>query len=139
MRDQGGGVMDRTGVSFSYHEVAGDVNLAGAALQHGYQTRWHAFLTSWKLGLILTVGCVAGTAFILGSHPFASASVSERVSEKIGEPATCTGVGAARVGDVQQTLYRCTVGLNVLGSSKCFAISGSEIKQFSSGTRRLGC
>jgi hypothetical protein len=31
------------------------------------------------------------------------------------------------------------VGLNVLGSSKCFAISGSEIKQFSSGTRRLGC
>ena len=126
-------------MSSSYHEVAAGVNLARGPVERRYETRWHAFLTSWKLGLILVVGCFAGLIFILGSHPFASASVSERVSEKVGEPATCTGVGAARVGDVQQTLYRCTVGLHARGSSRCFAISGSEIKQFSSGTRRLGC
>ncbi len=126
-------------MSSSYHEVAGGVELARAPLGRRYETRWHAFLTSWKLGLVLVLSCFAGVIFILGSHPFASATVSERVSEKVGEPATCTGVGAARVGGVQQTLYRCTVGLHARGSSRCFAISGSEIKQFSSGTRRLGC
>jgi hypothetical protein len=131
--------MGRTAGSFSYHEVAGEVDLTDAALDHRYEARWSAFLASWKFGLILAAACVAGVVFILGSHPFASASVSQRVSDKVGEPSLCTEVGAGRVGDVQETLYRCTVGLHARSTSRCFAISGSQIKQFSSAGRRLGC
>jgi hypothetical protein len=131
--------MGRTAVSSSFHEVADGVGVADAALDRRYETGWRAFLTSWKLGVILAVACVAGLIFILGSHPFSSASVSERVSDTVGEPSLCTEVGAARVGDAQETIYRCTVGLHARGSTRCFAISGREIKQFSSGTRRLGC
>jgi hypothetical protein len=131
--------MGRTAGSFSYHEVAGEVDLAGAVHERRCETRWSGFLTSWKFGLILAVACVAGVIFILGSHPFASASVSERVSDEVGEPSVCTEVGAARVAGTQETLYRCTVGQHARGSTKCFAISGSEVKQFSSAGRRLGC
>jgi hypothetical protein len=130
--------MARTAVPSSYHEVGGEVN-EGIALGPAHESGWQTCLTSWKMGVILAVACVAGLIFILGSHPFSSASISDRVSQEVGEPSVCTEVGAARVAGAQQTLYRCTVGLHARGSTRCFAISGNEIKQFSGGTRRLGC
>jgi hypothetical protein len=130
--------MGRMAVSTSYHEVGGEVN-EGLALGPAHETGWQAFLTSWKMAVILVVACVAGVIVILGSHPFSSESVSDRVSSAVGEPSVCTEVGAARVAGAQQTLYRCTVGLHARGSTRCFAISGDGIKQFSGGTRRLGC
>jgi hypothetical protein len=102
------------------------------------ETGWRAFLRSWKWGAILALGCVFGLIAIFSAQPFASASVSERVSEKLGQPSSCTEVGAAQVGEAHSTIYRCTVGLATTGSAQCFAISGDDIKQIG-GNREDGC
>lgn len=102
------------------------------------ETGWRAFLGSWKWGAILAVGCVIGLIAIFSAKPFASASVSERVSDKVGQPASCMEVGAAQVGKKHSTIYRCTIGVAATGSQECFAISGRDIKQIV-GSRELGC
>lgn len=106
------------------------------ALHREHQSGWRAFLGSLKLGAILVVACVLGLIAIFSGSPFASASVSERVSDKLGQPASCTEVGAARITGVNSPIYRCTVGRE--SHAPCFVISGRDIKQLS-GNRELGC
>ena len=102
------------------------------------ESGWRGFLRSWTLGAILAVGCVLGTIAIWSAHPFASASVSQRVSDKVGQPSSCIAVGAAVLGDRRSTIYRCTVGTKTNGSTRCFAISGGDINLLT-GNRDLGC
>ena len=109
------------------------------SLEYVDEAGWRAFLGSWKWGAILAVAFAFGLIAIFSAHPFASASVSVRVSDKLGQPASCVEVGAVQVADVQSRIYRCTVGLNTHGPAPCFAISGREIKQLSGGNRKLGC
>jgi hypothetical protein len=99
---------------------------------------WQVFLSSWRWAAILVVGCVAGLVAIVSAHPFASASVSERVTERLGQPASCTEVGAARIADVQSKIYRCTVGAGARASTRCFSVAGSDVKLLV-GKRELGC
>ena len=133
--------MGRTTVSLPYDEVGtGAAVEADRGLERRHEPGWRGFLTSWKLGALLAVGCVAGMLVILDAHPFATASISERVSDELGKPSLCAEVGAAQLGDGQATIYRCTVGLNTRGATtRCFTIAGPVIKQFSSGNRALGC
>ena len=102
------------------------------------QTGWRAFLVSRKLAATLALACVLGLLGIVSANPFASASVSERVSDKLGRPATCTERGATIGADSHQTIYRCVVGSKTKRSAQCFAISGGDIRQLS-GRRDLGC
>lgn len=103
-------------------------------LEHG----WQRFLSSWKWAVILAVACVAGVFAIVQAHPFASSSVSDRVSAKVGQPAACTEVGATQVAGAHSTIYKCTVGLKAHRLAQCFAVSGSDVVQIS-GTRERGC
>jgi hypothetical protein len=105
---------------------------------HAGETGWRAFLGSWKWGAILVAACIAGLIAIASAHPFESASVSERVTDRLGQPSSCTEVGASQVADVHSTIYMCTVGTKTRGSTQCFAISGGDIKQLV-GKRELGC
>ena len=102
------------------------------------QTGWREFLVSRKLAAMLALACVLGLLGIVSANPFASASVSERVSDKIGQPATCTERGATVTADSHQTIYRCVVGSKTQRSAQCFAVSGRDIRQLS-GRRELGC
>jgi hypothetical protein len=97
---------------------------------------WRAFLGSFRWGAVLLVACVFGLVAIFSANPLASASVSERVSDKLGQPSSCTEVGAAQIAGVNSSIYRCTVGRE--SHTPCFVISGREVKQFS-GSRELGC
>ena len=101
-----------------------------------YETGWRGFLRSWMFGAILVVACVLGVIAIFNAHPFRSPSVSERVSDKLGQPASCLEVGASSVAGANSAIYRCTVGIE--GLSQCFAISERDIRQLS-GRRELGC
>ncbi len=102
-------------------------------------TGWREFLVSPKLGAMLALACVLGLLGIFSAHPFASASVSERVSQKLGQPATCTEIGATASADSLPTIHRCTVGsTDAQRSTQCFAVSGPDIRQLS-GRRDLGC
>jgi hypothetical protein len=97
---------------------------------------WREFLVSRKLGVIYALACILGLLAIISAHPFASASLSERVSHQLGQPATCTERGANVTTGSRQTTYRCTVGKG--GSVQCFAVSDRDIRQVS-GSRELGC
>jgi hypothetical protein len=100
---------------------------------------WQAFLGSWKMGAILALACVVGLIAIFSANPFASASVSERVSDTLGQLATCTAVGASATAEMHSMIYRCAVvGMDRQRSSRCFAVSGADIRQFG-GRRGLGC
>ena len=70
---------------------------------------WREFLVSRKLGVMLALACILGLLGIHSAHPFASASISERVSERLGQPATCTERGATVTADSYETIYRCAV------------------------------
>lgn len=103
------------------------------------ETRTRAFLRSWTMGAILAVGCVLGVLAIVSANPFASASASERISDTLGQPVSCTEVGAAVVGDEHSTVYRCAaVGIEKRNVSRCYAVSGDDIRQLS-GRREFGC
>ena len=100
---------------------------------------WRAFLQSWKWAAILVAACVVGLAAIYSAHPFGSPSVSERVSARVGQPASCTEVGATQVAGESSKIYKCTVGVGTTRRGfQCFAVSGGDIKQLS-GNRKLGC
>jgi hypothetical protein len=105
-------------------------------LDYVRESGWRAFLGSLKFGVALIVACVLGLIAIVSANPFASAGVSERVSERLGQPSDCTQVGATRVAGVNSTIYRCTVGIDP--HTQCFVVSGRDIKQVS-GNRELGC
>ena len=103
------------------------------------KTGWREFLASPKLAAMLALACVLGLLGIFSAHPFASASVSERVSQQLGQPATCTEIGATASADSLPTIHRCTVGsTDTQTSTQCFAVSGPDIRQLS-GRRDLGC
>jgi hypothetical protein len=102
-------------------------------------TSWREFLVSRKLAAMLALGCVLGLLGILSAHPFTSASVSERVSNKLGRPATCTELGASVTADSHQMIYRCAVvSMNTRRSARCFVVSDRDIRRFS-GRRELRC
>jgi hypothetical protein len=91
------------------------------------------------MGAMLALACALGLIGIFSAHPFASASISERVSDKLGQPATCTEVGATVTADSRSTIHRCSVGgMNTRAAAQCFAVSGRDIRQLS-GRRELGC
>jgi len=98
------------------------------------KTGWREFLASPKLAAMLALACVLGLLGIFSAHPFASASLSERVSDKLGQPATCTEVGATASAGLM--IHRCAVGGT--GAAQCFAVSGRDIRQLS-GRPDLGC
>ena len=100
---------------------------------------WREFLGSRKFGLMLALACILGLLGIASANPFASPSVSERVSEKLGQPATCTERGATVTADSHETIYRCAVvSMNTQRAVRCFVVSGRDIRQLS-GRRGLGC
>ena len=99
---------------------------------------WQRFLTSRKWAVILVAACAAGLFAIVQAHPFASASVSDRVSGKLGQPAACTEVGATQVAGNRSQIYKCTVGVEAHRLAQCFAITGGDVVQVG-GTRELGC
>ena len=101
-------------------------------------TSWREFLVSRKLAAILAFGCVLGLLGIVSANPFASASVSERVSDKLGQPATCAKLAAPVTADSDHTIYRCVVGRATKQDAQCFAVSGRDIRQLS-GRRELRC
>ena len=101
------------------------------------KTGWREFLASPKLAAMLALACVLGLLGIFSAHPFASATVSERVSDKLGQPATCTEVGATASAGL--TIHRCAVsGTRTTGAAQCFAVSGRDVRQLG-GRRDLGC
>ena len=114
------------------HDVAGAEGLGDEVVDYVDETGWRKFLSSWKLGAILAAACVAGVIAIFASHPFAAASVSERVSERVGESSLCTAVGAAQLANGQSTIYRCTVGMHARvrpGASRSPARTSSSSRQ----------
>jgi hypothetical protein len=126
--------MDRTTVLWEGVREADD-----GPLHTAFENGWRAFLGSWKMGAILALACVLGLIAIFSANPFASAGVSERVSDKLGQLATCTEVGASVTADMRSTIYRCAVvGMDTQRSARCFAVSGPDIRQYS-GRRGLGC
>jgi hypothetical protein len=101
-------------------------------------TSWREFLDSRKMAAILAFGCVLGLLGIVSANPFTSASVSERVSNELGRPATCDKLGATLTADSDQTIYRCVVGSKTQRSARCFVVSDRDIRQLS-GRRELRC
>ena len=103
------------------------------------KTGWREFLVSPKLAAMLALACVLGLLGIFSAHPFASASISDRVSDNLGRPATCSEVGATASTDQRLTIHRCAVsGTKTQAAVQCFAVSGRDIRQLS-GRRDLGC
>ena len=99
---------------------------------------WRGFLNSWWIAAIFAVALVVGVVAIVTANPFGSQGVSERISHEIGQPASCTSVGATHVAGENLTIYKCTVGLEKNRRAQCFTLAGGEVRQLS-GTRRLGC
>lgn len=118
------------------------LNGLGEASEDGLEqplgTRWQRFFTSWTWAVILVAACLAGLFLIVKANPFASPSASDRVSAKLGQPATCAEVGAAQVAGKHSTIYKCTVGVEAHRLAQCFAVTGGEVVQVS-GTRERGC
>jgi len=101
-------------------------------------TSWREFLVSRRLGAILAFACLLGLLAIVNANPFASESVSERVSNHLGQPAACAKLGANVSAGPDQTIYRCLVGSNTRRSAHCFVVSDRDIRQLS-GRRELRC
>ena len=99
---------------------------------------WRGFLNSWQVGAILAAALVLGVIAIVTANPFARAGVSDRISDAIGQPASCGSVGATQLAGQNATVYKCAVGLENHRLAQCFTFSGGEVRQLS-GTRRLGC
>ncbi len=96
---------------------------------------WRAFLVSWKLGAILAAACVLGLlAIFTAANPFASATVSERVSGAVGNPATCTELAA---GGASSDVYRCRIDPGTQSVSRCCVLTDGDVKQYVSNRR--GC
>jgi hypothetical protein len=112
-----------------------------AAVEHRLPHRPPAsrVLNPLTYGVILFVACVCGIVAIVGSHPFASMSATERISEAVGQPASCTEVGVAVLTAKSTAVYRCNVGSGKHSSSRCFAVAGEQVQQISSSARRLRC
>jgi len=92
---------------------------------------WRAFLVSWKLAVILAVACALGlVAIFAAANPFASTSVSERISNAVGSPAVCAELAAA------DGVYRCTLGTGKQSTSRCFVIADGDVKQYVSSRRK---
>ena len=111
-------------------------SLGGPLLAVADQSGWQAFLVSRKMGAMLALACVLGLLGIVSANPFASASVSERVSDKLGQPATCTQRGAT-VGADSPVDLQMPCREQTRRSAQCFAISGRDIRQLG-GRRDLG-
>lgn len=106
-----------------------------ALLEDGRRT----FFRSWKFAAVLAAACALGVVAILSAHPFGSASVSERVSATLGRPASCEKVGVSVLDGKSLPVYRCTVGNGTKTAAPCFTVSGSDVRQISGGSRKLGC
>lgn len=108
--------------------------------EHPVERGWRAFLRSWKWAVILAVACVLGlVAIFTAVRPFASASVSERVSDALGRTVSCQTAGVTTVAGEQTTVYRCGALTETGGGpTQCFTVSGRDVKQLS-GNRKLGC
>lgn len=129
--------MGRTTVASD--QVVGDVAQAGdREVVNPYGTGWRGFLTSWTWGAILAVACIAGLIAIFSTHPFASKSVSERVSNALGHPAVCAKAGVMSVAGDHASVYKCHVGSGRRSAARCFVLAGEDVRQVS-GDRRLGC
>jgi hypothetical protein len=102
-------------------------------------TGWRTFFRSWTFAAILAAACVLGVFAIVNAHPFGSASVSQRVSDALGHPASCAKVGVSALNGQNLTIYKCTVGDGAKTASPCFTESGGELRQISGGSRKLGC
>jgi hypothetical protein len=100
-------------------------------------TGWRSFLRSGRFAALLVVGCILGLLAIYTAHPFGS-SVSERVSAKLGHPATCENVGKAAIGGQRPTVWRCEIDAGTGSFTQCFTIMRGAVNQFS-GARELGC
>ena len=100
--------------------------------EHG----WRAFLVSWKLGAILALACILGLfAIFTAANPFASQTVSDRVTAAVGKPATCAELGPGAAAG--SSVYRCTIDTGKQTVAKCFVLADGEVKQFASNRR--GC
>jgi hypothetical protein len=125
--------MDRNAVALD-----GVLETSEDGLEQPLGTQWQRFFTSWTWAVILVAACAAGLFLIVRANPFASASVSDRVSAELGQPATCTEVGATQVAGNHSTIYKCTVGVQAHHLAQCFAVTDGDVAQVS-GTRELGC
>jgi hypothetical protein len=90
------------------------------------------------MAAILATTLVLGVVAIAAAHPFGGQSVSGRISDAIGRPASCTSVGATQFAGRNQTIYKCTIGLDQAKAAQCFTVSGDTVRQIG-GTRRFGC
>ena len=102
------------------------------------ETGWRAVLQS-RLVLVYASACALGLLAVIAiitAYPFGSPGVSERVSERLHQPATCTARGSAVVAGTRQTLYTCDVWTHK--SVRCFAVSDGQIRQVFE-RRELGC
>jgi hypothetical protein len=110
----------------------------GEDVVHVPETWWRRFLISWRLGLLLVLGCIVGLIGIVSAHPLGSPSISQRVSDVVGRPASCVSVGAAEVAGRQSKIYKCTVGPGGSRVAGCFTLRNGEVRQLG-GARELGC
>ena len=113
--------------------------VAEPPLRFADRAGWREFLVSRKMAAILALACFLGLLGIVSASPFASASVSERVSARLGQPATCSKLGAIGTAVSDQTVYRCVVGSKTRHSAECFAVSGRDIRQLSRSRDPRGC
>jgi hypothetical protein len=97
---------------------------------------WRAFLVSWRMAVILALGCVLGIVAIISTGPFGSQSVSAQVSDVLGKSATCNALESS---NGPSNVYRCAVvsGSNAKSVTRCFIVANGDVKQFV-GSRR-GC
>jgi hypothetical protein len=123
--------MQRTAVATTHVAGYEDPETNDRALSVPNERGWPAFLVSWQLAAILATACALGLfAIFTVANPFASTSVSERVSSAVGSPAACTELAA---GD---GVYRCTLGTGQQSASRCFVLADGEVKQYVSSRRK---
>jgi hypothetical protein len=123
--------MQRTAVATTHVAGYEDPETDDRALSVPNERGWPAFLVSWQLAAILATACALGLfAIFTVANPFASTSVSERVSSAVGSPAACTELAA---GD---GVYRCTLGTGKQSASRCFVLADGEVKQYVSSRRK---
>ena len=111
----------------------------GLSLEMVAPRRQRRVFDSLTPGVLLLVACVCGVVAILSTHPFASVTATERISETIGHPVSCTEVGVSAFAGESATVYRCTVGAGAHASAQCFAVAGERVRQISGSSRKLGC